>query len=272
MPVGGSHAGAASASAGGSFAEGRPGYAGGVAKLWLTSPRRRVWFAGSAAMVVIGVLAVVSLHEPSNPSAPSAITDAPGSVEAPDPLTRARLAAVRRIPDDPLALGSLTAPVVVAEWGDFQCPLCRAFAMDTEAALIGEYVDSGRVRFEWHDLAYLGPESVLAARGARAAGRQGRFWQFHDALFRDQPSENTGALTKESLTSTARSLGLDLERFARDVDDPAIADAVERDQQDGARLGITRVPSFLINGEYLFGPQPVATFRHAIDNALAQGG
>lgn len=223
-------------------------------------------------MVVLGVLAVVSLDQRSNVEALPAITNAPGSVEAPDPLTRARLDAARRIPDDPLALGSLTAPVVVAEWGDFQCPLCRAFAMDTEPALNREYVDSGRVRFEWHDLAYLGPESVLAARAARAAGRQGRFWQFHDALFRDQPSENTGALTEESLTSTARGLGLDIERFNRDVDDPALAAAVERDQQDGARLGITRVPSFLINGEYLFGPQPIATFRQAIDAALAQAG
>ena len=236
------------------------------------SPRRRVWFAGVVAMVVIGVLAVVSGTERPVSSAPPATGNTPGSVETRDPLTRARLDAVRRIPDDPLARGSLTAPVVLAEWGDFQCPLCRAFTTDTEATLIGEYVDSGRVRFEWHDLAYLGPESVLAARGARAAGRQGAFWQFHDALFGDQPPENTGALTAASLTSTARNLGLDVKRFARDVDDPAIAAAVEHDQQDGARLGITRVPSFLINGSYLFGPQPVATFRHAIDDALAHAG
>lgn len=236
------------------------------------SPRRRVWFGGLVAMVLVGVLALVSLNDRPNSSAPSAIPNTAGAVDAPDPLTQARLGAMRRIPDDPLALGSLTAPVVVAEWGDFQCPLCRAFAMDTEATLIREYVDSGRVRFEWHDLAYLGPESVLAARGARAAGRQGAFWPFHDMLFRNQPPENSGALTEASLTSTAANLGLDRERFERDVDDPAIAAAVERDQQDGARLGITRVPSFLINGSFLFGPQPVVTFRQAIDDALARAG
>lgn len=235
------------------------------------TPRRRVWLAGLTAMVVVGVLAAISLHDGSNPPSRPAL-GGPATTAAPDPLTEARLGAIRRAPDDPLALGTPTAPVVVSEWGDFQCPFCRAFALDTEPALLRQYVDTNRVRLEWHDLAYLGPESVLAARAARAAGRQGRFWDFHDALYRDQASENSGAITDASMTDIAQALGLDPQRFARDFADPALAEQVDRDQRDGARLGITRVPSFLINGTFFFGAQPVAAFRQQIDDALARAG
>lgn len=234
------------------------------------TPRRRVWLGGCVAMVVLGVLGVVSVTDRPDLSARPPITGTPGSGGTPDPLTAARLSAVRRIPGDPLAMGPVSAPVVVAEWGDFQCPFCRAFTLDTEPALVDQYVHSGQVRLEWHDLAYLGPESLLAARAARAAGRQAQFWQFHDALYRTQAGENSGALNEASLTGMARSLGLDLQRFARDSADPAIATQVEDDQRDGARLGITRVPSFLINGNFIFGPQPVAIFRQAIDDALVR--
>lgn len=232
--------------------------------------RRRVWLAGLAAMAVLGLLAAVSLAS-GHPGVNSVRAGSPGSGAGVDPLMQARLAAMRRMSGDPLALGPVNAPVLVAEWGDFQCPLCRAFAVDTEPALVRRYADSGRMRLEWHDLAYLGPESVLAARAARAAGRQHKFWEFHDALYRDQRPENSGALTETTLTATARSLRLNVEQFAGDLADPAIAAQVDRDQREGARLGITRVPSFLINGGLLFGPQPIATFDRAIDDALAGG-
>ncbi len=232
------------------------------------STRRRVWLGGLAAMVALGVLAVVSFTGPSGLWTRSSAAGASG--RSGDPSIQARLGAVRRVPGDPLALGRVDAPVVVAEWGDFQCPFCRAFTLDTEPALVSQYVESGQVRLEWHDFAYLGPESVLAARGARAAGRQGKFWEFHDTLYRNQPPENSGALTEASLAETARGLGLDPARFAGDFADPAIAAEVDRDQGDGARLGVTGVPSFLINGQLVVGAQPVAAFRQVIDGALAR--
>lgn len=120
--------------------------------------------------------------------------------------------------------------LVVAEWGDFQCPFCRLYTLNTEPALLRQYVDSGQVRLEWHDFAYPGPESVLGARAARAAGAQGKFWAFHDALYRDQARENTGAVTGASLSATAARLGLDVPRFQRDDANPAIAAAVTADR------------------------------------------
>jgi protein-disulfide isomerase len=216
-----------------------------------------VWLGGLVALVVLAALGAVSL------SATSGTGPRPG-VAGVDPDTQARLAAARRIPGDPLALGRPDAPVVISEWGDFQCPFCRAYTLDTEPSLVREYVDPGRVRLEWHDFAYLGPESVLAARAARAAGRQGRFWQYHDALYRQQGGENSGAITGESLTATARGLGLDVARFQRDFADPAIAAQVSTDRELGAALGVNAVPSFVVGGQMIVGAEPLATFQQAI--------
>ena len=257
----------------------RPGGAGGVGRelegrsgrTMAMGPKTavgRAWLGGLAALVLLAVLAVLSLTEGSDP-APKA---APGTAQAAAPGAEGAPAArvARRAPQDPLAVGRVDAPVVIAEWADFQCPFCRAYTLDTEPALMSQYVDSGRVRVEWHDFAYLGPESVLGARAARAAGRQGKFWAFHDALYRNQPPENSGAVTDASLAATAKALGLDMARFERDYADPAIAAAVKADQEQGTRLGLSGVPSFVIGGRILVGAQPLQTFQQAIDTALTQ--
>lgn len=231
-----------------------------------TTARRRTAIGGVLAIVVLSVLAVATLVGGRSDTTTSA--NAPGEV-ASDPTAEARLAVPRRDPGDPLALGRVDAPVVVAQWGDFQCTFCRLFALNTEPSLLRQYVESGQVRVEWHDFAYLGPESVLAARAARAAGAQGKFWEYHNALYRDQARKNTGAVTDTSLTATAARLGLDVPRFRRDYADPATARAVAADQQEGARLGVTGVPSFVIGDELIFGAQPLPTFQKAIDAALA---
>ena len=237
--------------------------------------RVRLLLGAGIALLVLAVLAVVTVVSGSGSEgsgAQGAGTPARGAAAASssDPVAAARLAVPRRQADDPLALGRVDAPVVMAEWGDFQCPFCKLYAGQTEPALVRQYVDSGQVRIEWHDYAYLGPESVLAARAARAAGRQDRFWPFHEALYREQPAENRGEVTEESLTALAGRLGLDVPRFRQDFADPAIADAVAADQELGSRLGVGGVPSFVVGEQLIFGAQPVATFRQAVDAALAR--
>ncbi len=242
----------------------------------LTS-RARVLVGGALALVVLVVLAVVSFAGGSDPSPPSA----PGAGPAPagatldasdtsDPRARARLGTARRDPGDPLALGRVDAPLVVVEFGDFQCPFCRLFAQNTEPELLRRYVDAGQVRLEWRDYAYLGPESVTAAVAARAAARQGRFWPFHDALYAAQRPENRGAVDEAFLSGIARDVGLDPVRFAADRADPALREAVESDLRTGTSLGITGVPTFLVGDQLIFGAQPLPTFTGAIDAALAR--
>ena len=243
----------------------------------MNSSRRRVLLGGALALVVLAVLAVVSLTGGGSTPSPAAAQAGPTpagatltAADATDPTSRARLAAARRIPGDPLALGRVDAPLVVVEFADFQCPFCKQFAGATEPALMQRYVDSGQVRYEWRDYAYLGPESVTAAVAARAAGRQGKFWPFHDALYAQQRPENRGQVDQAFLDGIARQTGLDMNRFHADQADPALRQAVESDLKEGTALGITGVPTFLIGDQLIFGAQPLPTFTQAIDDQLAR--
>jgi protein-disulfide isomerase len=176
-------------------------------------------------------------------------------------------------PADPaLTLGRPGAPVTIVEFGDYQCTNCGAFARDTEPALVRRYVDTGVARLVWRDFPWVDAQSVAAAVAARAAGRQGKFWAYHDYLFAHQsPDEHSGLVTGAYLRSVARLLGLNMALFNRDVADPALAAAVRADEQFGEGLGVPGTPAFLIGGRPFFGAQPLPAFEAAIAQARAAG-
>ncbi len=173
----------------------------------------------------------------------------------------------RRTAGDPTARGARDAPVVLVAYSDFQCPFCGRFARDTEPALVREYVDTGVLRIEWRDFPYLGKESVRAARAARAAAQQGKFWPYHDELYAHQAAPNSGSLTEAYLTGLADRLGLDTGRFRRDLHGPLVAKLVQHDFDEGMTAGVTGTPAFLVNGRPIMGAQPLHVFEKAIDRA-----
>ncbi len=186
----------------------------------------------------------------------------------PDEDPFAKLA--RREPHDPMALGDVDAPVVMIAYSDFQCPFCGKFARDTEPKLVDEYVEDGTLRIEWRDFPYLGAESTTAARAARAAAAQGKFWEFHDALYAHQQPPNSGRLTPAYLTGVARRIGLDARKLRADLTSDEVAEAVRRDFQEGQSIGVTGTPAFLVNGRPIMGAQPLEVFEDAIDHAADQ--
>ncbi len=173
----------------------------------------------------------------------------------------------RRTPNDPTARGDVDAPVVMIMYSDFQCQYCGKFARDTAPALIKKYVDEGVVRIEWRDFPYLGNESTYAAKAARAAGDQGKFWQYHDALYADPQPTNSGALTEEFLAGVAKKLGLNVSEFRKTMNSDAVSTAVQADFQEGQKIGVNGTPAFLINGDPLIGAQPIGEFEKAIESA-----
>lgn len=175
----------------------------------------------------------------------------------------------RRKGGDPMALGKASAPVVMVEYADFQCPFCGRFARETEPALIRKYVEKGTLRIEWRDFPYLGEESTKAARAGRAAAQQGRFWEFHDVLYADQPPPNSGRLTDGFLIGVAKRLGLDTDRFRTTMNSDAVAAAVQRDFAEGQSAGVTGTPAFVVNGRAIMGAQPTEVFEQAIEDAAA---
>ncbi len=143
-----------------------------------------------------------------------------------------------------------------------------------EPELYEKYVKDGTLRLEWKDFPYQGRESVTAALAARAAQAQGRFWEYHDLIYANQSSGNSGGYNEESLTALAEEAGLDVDRFREDLEGARYDDAVQADFREGQDLGISGTPTFFINDRALVGLQPLATFEEAIEEAEreAEGG
>lgn len=234
--------------------------AGGSSRL-----RRSAWWLGPAlVLALVGVLAILSSHHSGQG------TSASGSSSGLTASQRAQLAALaRRQPGDPTAMGSVSAPVVIIIWSDYQCPYCGQFARTTEQEIIKNYVDSGLVRLEWRDLPYLGPQSTPAAYAARAAGDQGKFWQFHDALYANQHPVNSGQLNDAALRTIAGRLGLNMARWDTDRNSTATRDEVQADTSEATSLGIDSTPAFIVGGTPVMGAQPYSVFKQLIDSALA---
>lgn len=128
-----------------------------------------------------------------------------------------------------------------------------------------KYVEDGTLRIEWRDFPYQGQESTDAALAARAAGVQGKFWEYHDLLYENQGSGNSGAFSEENLVAFAEELGLDAQRFESDFGSEEVAAAVQADFEAGQEAGISGTPTFDINGQRLVGFQSLETFEGIIE-------
>lgn len=160
--------------------------------------------------------------------------------------------------------GDPKAPVTIVEFSDFQCPYCRKVAA-TLKDLLAKY--NGRVKLAYRDfpMRTLHPQAQLAAEAAGCAGEQGKFWEYHDALFAtDQPK-----LDEAGLTATARSVGLDEKSFSSCLAAGKFKDRIEQDVQEGTKAGVAGTPGFFINGVFLNGAQSQAEFEKIIDSELS---
>lgn len=108
------------------------------------------------------------------------------------------------------------------------------------------------------------PNAMPAAKASMAAHRQGKFWEFHDKAFANQRE-----LSEENYLKWAGEIGLDIERFKKDMADPAIQAEIERQQKAAVALGARGTPGFFINGELFSGAQPFDKFKEVIEKQLA---
>ncbi|MFJ4652978.1 DsbA family protein [Nocardia sp. NPDC088792] len=225
--------------------------------------------AGLAILAAIGLLVIAGIQMLGHDKK-SDQKAAPAAVETNPAYERlAKLA--RRDANDPMAQGRTDAPVVMVEYSDFQCPYCRLFGKTIEPDLVRRYVDAGVLRIEWRNFAIFGPESVESARASWAAGRQGKFWEFHKTLMENAPEKkNTGALTPDRLADLAALAGVpDIAKFRADEASPASQQAVQADLDEGYNIGVSSTPAFLINGRPVLGAQPLEQFSAVIDAARA---
>lgn len=160
--------------------------------------------------------------------------------------------------------GNKDAKVTIVEFSDFQCPYCQRGAKIVDE-ILKIYPNDVKVTFKNYPLPFHS-DAKPAAKAALAAKNQGKFWEYHDLLFANQDG-----LNKENFIKWAKELGLDADKFAKDMDDPAEAKKIETDMELGMQNGVQGTPAFFINGVMLSGAQPVDAFKVIIERWLKGG-
>ncbi len=238
------------------------------------------WVLGGAAVLIVccvGVLAVGGalmmfgnyraanvFNLGNNTPTPEILATPTSSVEATQPTSSLYPQAKGN------AMGDPNAPVKIVEYADYQCPFCARFEQMTQQQLIENYIATGKVYFEFRSMGeFIGPESKRAAEAAYCAGDQGQFWEYHDMLFSNQGSENSGAFSDDHLQAFAGNLGLDMNQFNTCLSSGKYSSRVDQDGTDGQAAGVQGTPSFVINGQLAIrGAQPYDAFASAIDALL----
>jgi len=154
--------------------------------------------------------------------------------------------------------GPADAPIMLVEYGDYQCPYCGA-AYPVVKAIQKRLGNRLCFAFRNFPLANAHPFAEHAAEAAEAAAAQGKFWEMHDMLF-----ENQEALEDDALAEYAATLGLDADRLIQEVINGAHQSRVREDFRSGARSGVNGTPTFFINGERYDGSPDVEEFLAAL--------
>ncbi|MBI4200103.1 MAG: thioredoxin domain-containing protein [Chloroflexi bacterium] len=177
----------------------------------------------------------------------------------PPPVFRAQVSA-----DGAPFKGGATAPVVIVKFEDFHCPFCKQ-VQPTLVQLLSRYNEKVKLVHKDYPIDQLHPAARKGHEAARCANDQGKFWAYHDKLY-----ENAPKASPEQLKAYAKEVGLDLAAFDQCFASGKYQAAVQRDVDEGARLGITGTPTFFVNGRVLTGAQPLERFAQVIEDELAR--
>jgi len=180
--------------------------------------------------------------------------------------------------DDPVK-GDPDAPVTIIEFSDFQCPFCSRFFQQTLPLIEENYIETGKVKLVYRDLplASIHPNAIPSHIAAECADEQGKFWEYHDALFERQSQWNRLGLDelKNVFKQYADDLELDAASYDSCLDSSDIVDEINEDLNDARTLGATGTPTFFIGTEKdgfvkITGAQPYMVFQASIDELLSQ--
>lgn len=169
-------------------------------------------------------------------------------------------------------VGDPSAAVTIVEYGDLQCPICRAFAARVTPDLLDGPVADGQAKLQYQNWAILGPDSVLAAKAALAAAQQDKLWSFVDLFYKNQGAENTGYVTDEFLTAIADKAGLDVVKWDQDRFAPDLEAQLKAVDGQATALGFTGTPSILVRGPGGEKPLPGVPSTAQIEDAITQVG
>jgi Na+:H+ antiporter, NhaA family len=162
--------------------------------------------------------------------------------------------------------GERGAPLELVMFGDFQCPFCLG-AQSVLRRVRERLGDQLLFGFRHLPIPERHPLAPLAAEASETAAAQGRFWDYHDALFAAQPR-----LSPETILAVGGDLGLDVERMKAEIDSGAHRDRVARDHASAEASGATGTPTFFVNGKRFFGAYDAGSLVEALEGSSQPDG
>jgi protein-disulfide isomerase len=156
-------------------------------------------------------------------------------------------------------LGDPGAAVTLEEFGDLQCPVCKAAAEEVLPDVIESKVKGGEAKLEFRNFVILGPESEVAATAAIAAGEQNRGWSFIELFYRNQGFENSGYVTDSFLTSIAKAAKVpDIAKWNRERRSAQARKEASATTSEAEGLGLGGTPSYAVEGPRTAGLEPIS--------------
>lgn len=228
-------------------------------------------------LIILGVLgvALASAYYLTRSAPGSTTTNAtPPSSQTSPSNAQQRPIALKGVPGAEPAhtIGPANAPVHIEEFGDFQCPPCGIFHPILEQ-MHQEFGDKLRITFREFPLVPAHAHAIEAASSAEAAGLQDKFWEMHDLLYEHQADWKDKVDVAPIFEDYAKQIGLNIERWKKDVGSEQIAQRIFLDGKRGHSLGVKGTPTVFINGrEVPFESLPPEKLRVVIQNELAASG
>lgn len=220
------------------------------------NPKTKFVILGIIAAIVIGGISFVAMN--------------PDSLTVDNSQTSLSLDTQNGSP----VLGSPDAPVTIVEFGDYQCPFCKRWNTSTKPPIVENFIETGKAKLVFVDLAIIGPNSQKAHAGSYCADEQGLYWEYHDFMYANQGHENDGWTNSNNLKSLVSGIdGLDTDSFAQCLDSGKYEQRVRDNTNIAKKAGARSTPSFIIIGPTgdsvpIKGAQPYNVFQQTIENML----
>jgi protein-disulfide isomerase len=178
------------------------------------------------------------------------------------------------VPQHSNTLGKASAPVTLIVYEDPQCPFCRSWNVSTLPSVISQFVRTGKIKIEYRGVVIIGPDSVRGLRATYAAGKQNKLWNFADALYAHQGTENSGWITDEVILAAARDAGANGKKILADMGSSSVTAELNTAQAEATADQLQGTPTFIIQRPPAL-PQPLtvsaldpATFDAALSAAI----
>ncbi|MGQ0605793.1 MAG: DsbA family protein [Candidatus Nitrosotenuis sp.] len=171
-------------------------------------------------------------------------------------------------------LGSDSAPVTIIEFGDYQCPFCQRWNLNTKPLIEQNYINTGKAKLIYVDLPIVGADSLKAHASSYCADEQGLYWKYHDFLYKNQGHENDGWARAERLKDLVVIMPeLDVKKFNECLDSGKYENRVKENKNVATKSGARSTPTFIIigsgdSGTQISGAQPYSVFQSIIDEKL----